>query len=135
MIRFENVTIYMRGELLGAYRAKKVKWVEITIGRYAQYPSAVKVKFLEKRKRISYEFVQTFQPSLVVAEGHDCPDPPSIFGEGKTDGNGVTVSKARHSSCSGGWKTDFEAAVLPNVKVLANYHGHDPMMSNDVQAN
>ncbi len=47
-MEFSNVTVYMRGQFLGAYHATKCKWVKVKIGKYAQYPSAVHVELLQK---------------------------------------------------------------------------------------
>jgi len=122
---FENCTLYWQGGF--GYGSAKVKWVKIRIGQYAQYPAAVHIEYLEKGKRKPRGFVQTYKPSLVIAEGHDNPEPPSFLGDYKAEGDGVMVAQSRHSSCSSGWKDDFETETLPQLNVLASFSGHNSM--------
>lgn len=51
-MKFQNVTMYRAGEMIGGIHATVCKSIEITFGvKYAQYNDAVKVVYLEKRKR------------------------------------------------------------------------------------
>jgi hypothetical protein len=96
---FENCTLYWQGGF--GYGSAKVKWVKIRIGQYAQYPAAVHIEYLEKGKRKPRGFVQTYKPSLVIAEGHDNPEPPSFLGDYKAEGDGVMVAQSRAAAAAG----------------------------------
>ncbi|HEY0108277.1 MAG TPA: hypothetical protein VGB67_01550 [Fibrella sp.] len=122
---YKNVTIYTSGEFMGNYTAIRCKFVTVEIRQWAQYQSAICVTFLEKGKRRPRSFVQSYKPSLVIAEGWSTPDAPSMLDKPVSVGNGVTIARTTHQSFSGGWEADFKAQVLPNVNVLADYHGHN----------
>lgn len=125
MQRFENVTLYFSGESFGNYHRILCKYVEIEIKPWAQYPSAVHFRYLEKGKRKLRGFVQSYRPSLIVAEGHNTPKPASMFGDEMPAGEGVTIARARHSSCGAGWRDDFNRDIKPQLTILADFDGHN----------
>jgi len=120
--RFENCSMYRAGNGWGSYHLIKCKWIEVEIVEYAQYPSALKVSFLEKGKRKPVGFMMSYKPSLVIAKGWECPEPPSMW----APSDDPYVKASKYSSCDPGWERDFNKEVIPKIEVLANYHGHNP---------
>ncbi len=68
----------------------------------------------------------------MIAEGHNCPEPGEKFVPVGESTPGASVTKAKYSSCSPGWRKDFEEQVLPHLNVLANFHGHNSMAEMEV---
>lgn len=124
MKKHENCTMYTSGEFMGNYQAYKCKWVEIEIAPYAQYSRAIHVRFLEKGKRNPRSFVQTYKPSLVIAQGWNAPAPANPFVT-VSETAALTVQTTKYRSFDEGWKNDFTTQVLPNLTVLADFHGHN----------
>ncbi len=120
-MKFQNCTLYHNGML--GFSAIECKEVSIVIGKYAQYPSAVHVTFVPKGKRKDRGFVQTFEPSVVVAAGFGNPDPQNMVPI-SNDGV-VAVSRSKYSSCDSRWISDFQAEILPKLEVLFNAIGHN----------
>lgn len=120
-MKFQNCTLYHNGFL--GFSAIECKEVEIKIGKYAQYPSAVHVTFVPKGKRKARGFVQGYEPSVVVAAGYGNPDPQNMVPV-SSDGV-VTVTRSKYSSCDSRWTSDFQAEILPNLEVLFNAIGHN----------
>ena len=116
--KYENCTIYYQGSFGFGYNKLECKWVEIEIGKYAQYGAAVHVKLLQKGKRKPVGFVQTYKPSLVVVLGHGQPDV-----EDKMVKIDEISSRSKYSSCDPRWESDFLAWAKDNLQVVENYHG------------
>lgn len=121
----QNCTVYAVGSMGMGYHRTECKWLRVGIGKYAQYSSAVHISFLEKGKRKPRGFVQSYKPNAVVAAGHGLPEPPSPFTAPVDGGNGVSVSRSRHSSFGEGWKAEFDADILPALNVILNFEGHN----------
>jgi hypothetical protein len=124
--KLDRGTLYLRSEFLGNYIRVEARNIEITIRPYAQYASAVEVRFVPRGARKVRGFVQTSYPSLVVLEGWDHFEPadayrPSVVG-GKV---------SAHLCHSEGWSRDFAAeldAYLAGnrAKVAADFRNHNP---------
>ncbi len=128
-----KVTIYFRGEMMGNYHKIEARNYFAGTTSYAQYPAAVQFAWVPKGSRSARGSVQTFQPSLLILDGHGHPDPASMFGE-KEDRGGVTIQRGRHSSCSPEWTSEFDAMIDAHVaatgaKVLADFRKHNPMIA------
>lgn len=81
-----NCTLYRTSEFFGNAVAQECKWVRTEIVKYAQYPRAIKVSYLEKGKRKARAFIASYQPRVVIVagHGHDAPPDPT-----KDEGNGT----------------------------------------------
>lgn len=127
MPRTEAVTIYHRGEFGGAYRRIEVRWAEISRRKYAQYPSAAQVVFMQKRKRKARYFMETSHPTAVVLRGHGHFEPSGTFGPAHKSESGCLVSQSRHSMFSRGFDADFEMelqaylAAHPETEVIRDF--------------
>ncbi len=124
MSTFNNVTLYTSNEFMGNYTGFKCKFVTVEIKPYAQYKAAVHVTFLEKGKRNPRSFVQGYKPSVVIADGWNCPEPPPLYSKTIRSDASATVMESTHQSFGAGWEADFKATVYPHVTLIADYHGH-----------
>lgn len=110
-MKFENVTMYRAGEMIGGIHATVCKSIEITFGvKYAQYNDAVKVVYLEKGKRNMRGFTlcgphRWFRvcatPKAITPDAAMIPSPSM-----STSGMACTIS--RYTSCDPRYQTDFE---------------------------
>lgn len=115
-------TLYVRSEFLGNYVAIEAKDIEVAFRPYAQYASAIEVRFTPKGARKPRGFIQDYSPSLVVLDGWGHFSPASAY-----DG----TSTSRHLCHSEGWSKDFAgelAAYLERsgAKIAADFRGHNP---------
>lgn len=125
-MKFENCSVYFKGMI--GYVMFECKWVEIEVKPYAQYPSAIHVTFLRKRKRKPEGFVQGYRPNVVVASGHGLPSPDDGIVPVSSNGQ-VSVSRSRYSSCDPQWDADFQSQVVPKLEVLFNGHGFNTLVA------
>jgi hypothetical protein len=133
----KKATLYVKNEFLGNVQRVEVREVRVSRQPWAQYKSAVICKYLLPRKRNWRKRTESYLPYLVVLEGWGHPDPASPW-TNIQQGNGVTTSQGRHSSCSTAWDTDFDGELAryleanPKAKVLGDYrhtqgcNTHDP---------
>jgi hypothetical protein len=124
-----KATVYNVG-VFGVTRTE-IRALEITVGKYAQYSSAVSVKFIAKGKRSPQGYWLTYKPELVILEGHDhmAPDGP-MEPVGSVDANGVTATRSRYASCDPRWAEDFNRQLAAYVertgaKILHDFRGFD----------
>lgn len=125
-----KVTLYFRGEMMGNYHKVEARAYFAGTTKHAQYPAAVQFAWVPKGSRAARGQVQTFQPSLVILDGHGHPDPAPMMGE-KEDQGGVTVQRGRHSSCSPEWTSEFNEMIDAHIVatgacVLADFRKHNP---------
>jgi len=126
-----RVTLYFMGGL--GYSKIEASSVSLALIAYAQYASAVEVKFVPKGARKERGFVQTFQPSLIVLDGWGHPDPDGIWDEStKREGDGYSTVQAKYRSCDPRWASDFGTKLAGYLEssgahVLADYRGHNAM--------
>lgn len=126
-----KVTVYTRSPM-GIVKTEG-KNLEIKVRPYAQYKAAVEVRFIPKGKRKVQGFVQTYEPSVLVLEGWDHPEPDGMIDPAsvRVEG-GVRTSMSRYLSCDPRWESDFRAMITPYIekigdaKVLADFKGHNP---------
>jgi len=108
--KFENVTMYRAGEMLGGVHAMTCKTLEVTFNvKYAQYNDAVKVIYMEKGKRTLRGFTLSGpQRWLRVCATKDAitPDPAMVPGDSGVAG--MTCKVSRYTSCDPRYQTDFE---------------------------
>ncbi len=122
-------TIYHQGGF--GYTKLEAKKVAVFIGKYAQYPHAVQVLFIEKGKRKPKGFKDTHKPSTVILEGHGHPNAPSPFKKAE-ESNGFIVSASKHSMFAEEYGTEFDDTMDPyfakdEVKVLSDYRQHNSL--------
>ena len=115
-------TLYIRAEFLGNYVAIEAKDIEISLRPYAQYDSAIEVRFTPKGARKPRRLIQDYSPSLVMLDGWGHFSPVSAY-----DG----TSTSRHLCHSDGWSKDFAGELaayldLSGAKVAADFRGHNP---------
>lgn len=124
-----KATIY-HGGIMGVSKTE-VRALEITIGKYAQYPNAVCVRFIAKGKRSVAGYWLTHAPHCVILEGHGHMEPDGMMEPlGEVRESNVIVTRARYASCDPRWQEDFDrqlAAYLAKTgaKVLHDFRGHN----------
>lgn len=123
----DAATIYHRGGF--GYTKFEARKVAVFIGRYAQYPNAVQVVFLQKGKRKPQAFTDSYKPSTVILEGVGHPDAPSAF-SAPEESNGFVVTKSKFTCFSEEYGTEFDEKMdpyfaKPEVKVLGDYRQHN----------
>ena len=91
---------------------------------FAAYPMALKVTYLERRKRTPRCYHLAYKPSLVIAAGYNNPELASMFGDPIED-CGLLVTRSRYASCHDGWRRDFDRDVMLRCEILANYLNHN----------
>ena len=132
-VKFEKVTLYRSGEMMGNYSAIECREVTLRVTKYAQYDNAIEITFLKKGARKARRMMMTDHASLVVVDGYRAFVPDGIFGAAETvthaDGGTVSVSKGRHSGFGAGWRTDFVQGLAawvsenPGRNVRIDFHG------------
>lgn len=102
---YANVAMYRSG-MFGIARTD-CKTVEVTTGvKYAQYNNAIRVKYLEKGKRITRGFILDYDPWLrLIALADAVPEPDGMV----RNGNGSLIS--RYASHDPRYTTDFEDSI------------------------
>jgi hypothetical protein len=109
----QKVTLYWQSpEWGGAIHKCEAKLVEHGTRRYAQYDAAPYARFIPKRKRKLRELVCFGRdPYLLILDGWDRPEPPSMYGPAKVSG-GCIVQEGRHSMVGGPWKEEMDELLL-----------------------
>lgn len=111
-----RVTIYKSGEMMGNYARWEARCVEVDRQRYAQYPNAIRVRFILKGARSVKGFWLTYEPRCVILAGWNHFAPRSLFADAEIDAaTGLSVAKGRHSGFSRGWDRDFDADLAAHV--------------------
>lgn len=115
-----NCTLYLTSEF-GFPMGVSCKWAKTEIVKWAQYPRAVKVTYLEKGKRKPRAYIDSYHPRTVIVAGHGHRSPPSVW---KTLLNGDVVS--RYISFDPRYEQDADAffATLP---ILEDFRGFNTM--------
>lgn len=109
---FSNVTIYLKSGF-GSINRIDVREVTIEQGvKYAQYTDAIKLTYLEPRKRNLRGSYLTYKPFLIVVRREDAFDPQSALGEPELGSTpGISVRSSRYSSFDDRWVSDFRAEL------------------------
>lgn len=126
----QKITLYRR-TMLGYTKVECTKWSH-AVRKYAQYESAVEVRFVPVRKRKPRYFMETSHPSTIILEGHGHPDPDSAWGEAEVSENGVVSHTARHSGFSPEWDNEFNTKIdrylaESSAKVLLDLRKHNSL--------
>ena len=104
------------------YRLIHVRDLQIEIVKYAQYDHAVRVTYIEKGKRKRVGFMETYQPSLVVLQGHT-----TIALKPDMEDLGGGCSRTRHASVDPAWRDEFNAALeASDAVVLRDFRDYNP---------
>ena len=118
--RAAKATIAYQGAF--SYSTMHVRDVECEAVEYAQYTNAVRVTFIKKGARKRTGMVLTYEPSMVIIDGHVEIDIPKTMGA--EDASGCSMS--RGMSCDPMWAKEFDAALKASGhKVLKDYRGHN----------
>lgn len=128
----KKCTIYYRESGISVGNIKKlvVKRAVVECGQYAQYDSALTVRFRAPRKRSDAHITQTFRPNLLIVDG-DGPEPDAIWDESKDERfDGLTIRHGRYRSTDSRWQGDFNKMIDAriadgSVKVIFDGRGHD----------
>lgn len=119
-----KVTLYA----LGTFGTRKLEatHVKIWTGKYAQYSAAVFVEYVPKRARKPRQFVETFEPRLIVLDGFGHPEEPD-----RLDRDEHGNARTRWTSCAPEWAHHFDRDFAPYLqrlgsRVLADYRRHNP---------
>lgn len=118
----QKVTIY-HGGIMGVH-AIEAKLIDHGRRKYAQYPAAPFVEFIEKRKRKAKRLCNGSSMGLLIVEGWNQPAPQSMFDPATSEdrGNGLTCTSMRYSACDPRWQSDFDTMIAgEDVKVIADY--------------
>lgn len=117
-----KATLITKGAL-GNVVVKHVWLVSHGRRKYAQFNSAVEVKYIDKGARRIKGFVETFRPYVVILDGWQDINSQEIFGERSApDANGTVTQEGLYMSGDSRWASDFEANNELN-KVIADYRG------------
>lgn len=103
---FTDVAIYRTGGMFGVARTDCKTLVIKTGQLYAQYNDAIRVEYLEPRKRTIKAFVLTYKPWLRVMSLKDAVRPDGAM---VAAGDGSSI--ARYLSCDPRYATDFEDKI------------------------
>ncbi len=104
------ITIYSTSEFMGNVTKTEAKLIECGIRKYAQYDKAPFVAFIPKGKRKGFQYIKGYQPYLLVIEGHNHPDPDSMF-KAPIVTDTVTVRESKYLSFDDRYKTDFDSNI------------------------
>lgn len=126
MSKKNPVTIVWIGSLGMGVNVVEAELIAHGTRPYAQYPAAPFVQFIPKGKRKARELQLSYEPFLMVLEGHGLKleSAGDIYGPEQPGATpGVTVRHGRHSSFSPGWANDFNAVLAQrtDIKVVADY--------------
>lgn len=124
-----KATILYKG-ILGNIQSKHIWLLEHGRAKYAQYPSAVFIKYIDKGARKPKGFWQSYNPYLVILDGWQKIENQGMWGTPTRDEEtGITTQVAKYASFDERWSKDFDAATtLENI--IADYryvNCHDPL--------
>ncbi len=112
----DRVTIYRQSDMLGIIVKYEARSCDIVRRPYAQYSSAIQVRFVKKGGRTERGFVETYKPRLLVLEGWGHPEPAGLFDGGKTtEFEGGSFSQAKHMAFDGGYAADFDSMIAKHI--------------------
>lgn len=134
-----RATLYVRGMI--SIVKVEVSSVSTEVGAYAQYVSAVTVRYVPKGARKARGNVETYAPSTVILDGWGHPDPAGMWDEStkQTDANGTGTLRSRYSSCDPRMAADFDTMLSgylakTSAKVICDLRGHNAMRAVDQAA-
>jgi hypothetical protein len=125
-----KATMYYRGSC-GNIMKMEVRSVDVTIAPFAQYATAVHVAFVPKGASKPRSFTQTYQPNLVILDGHGHPDAATLWDLSTMRHAGtITTQRGRYMNCDPRWASDFSALLAAHVeqtgaRIVADFRGHD----------
>lgn len=101
----------------GAFGIHKHEGKLVNLGRrnYAQYVDRPSVSWIPKGKRKAMGHIATYDPWLVVIEGHGHISPPNSFTPKTLTETGFVVSKTRYGSFDRNYKTEFDAELTQYI--------------------
>jgi hypothetical protein len=112
-----KATIYKQG-IFGIQKIE-CQLVRINTGvKYAQYKNAAEVVYVPKRKRTAYMERLTYDPFMIILEGHNHPDTENGFVPMESNIDGVKCTQSKYTCFSDSYKSDFlpsfEAYLIAN---------------------
>ena len=128
-IELKKATIYRQGPFGGHYRTTEVRWIKVRFVGYAQYDHAIEVTFIPKGKRNSRQFVETYNPTLVIAKGWDLAPAPRFEKVIESGGAIITMDKSDATMNDPVHNKRFKEWLWANeynIPVVANFHSYDP---------
>ena len=121
-----KATLITKG-ILGNIIAVHVWLLEHGRKKYAQYPSAVYVKYIKKNCRKPSGFYQSYAPYLVILDGWQDIESQSLWGKKTFNAaTGITSSEAKFAAFDDGWQKDFEASTKFK-NIIADYRNVNTM--------
>lgn len=118
-----KVTIYSQG-IIGV-RAVEARLLDHGRRKYAQYPNAPFVEFIQKRKRRGMRIAGP-NLGILIVEGWNQPKPDGIYDpSSREESGGVVTMQGRYSSCDPRWQSDFDKMISEkDVQIIADYREH-----------
>ena len=120
------VTIYRQSESFGNFVKDEGKLIAHGTRPYAQYKNAPFVNFIPKGKRKEIKLSKTYNPMMLVLEGHGHPTPEDLFSVNFSKTAEAEVKKAAYVSFDDRYNTDFDSFIdsyieKSNAKIVADY--------------
>ena len=128
LVNLENVTIYRSG----GFGVSKLNAKTVSVERgvkYAQYPNATRIIYIEKGKRKAFQFYATHELSTVVIVPTDQAVPVRDPFTPSITENGMTTRQTRFTSCDNAYIDELiEDLNKSNVQILfAHGYGSDKL--------
>ena len=120
------VTVYTPGSGFGNLNRYEGKLLKHGTKKYAQFNNAPFVEIVPKGKRKPLSFLKAYKPMILILEGHQHPEPASLYKEAKFSSPDVVVSESRYAACDDRWDTDFDKLIdayiaKTGASVIADY--------------
>jgi hypothetical protein len=109
-----NITIYQTAGFMGVQKYEG-KLVDFGTKKYAQYDNAPFISYIPKGKRKAIGFIKTYQPYIVVIEGHNHLDTLDAF-KAPVITPGLIVKQSKYLSFDERYKTDFDGLLTEYIK-------------------
>lgn len=122
-----KATLVFQSEYGMGHHVVHVRDLVVEVRPYAQYRQAIRCGFVPKGKRNRRGLTQTYEPSLVVLDGHVDVAAANLWGEETVTASGATVQRGRASAFSESWDNEADAAVAAamaaGARVVGDYRG------------
>lgn len=128
-----KATVYSMGDFGMGYRKVEVRKLATEFRQWAQYSNALQVAFVKKGGRQALSYVDSHFDGLktLILEGHNHPDPPSMWASTTVSADGTKFSTGKYRSCDPRWAGDFNNQINTYIaetgaKVLIDARGVSP---------
>ena len=122
-LKFSNVTMYV----IGGFGAQRTTCKELEIEspvKYAQYNDAIKLTYLEPRKRRSMGQILSGSSKYIVVVPTSCAIDPADPLSAPEQGEGYTTQRSRHTSFHPAYEAEFNQ-LLAEKKVPILFEQRD----------